>query len=118
MLKSKKSKIIILTIIFLFCSKFVLADDINTGVYNQIYNGGSQSLKNAGELILGLVQAIGTSVAVIMIVIIAIKYFISAPDQKADVKSKLIPYVIGAVLLFGASNILGIVVRAVKEIFK
>ena len=103
----------ILILAMLLGSTFVFADDINTGVYH----GGSQSIRNAGSLILGVVQVVGTSIAVIMLVIIAIRYFTAAPEAKADIKSQLIPYVIGAVLLFAASNLVSIVATAAQEIF-
>lgn len=119
MLKNIVKKIsIVLIIFFLMGTSCVWGDDINTGDYTQIYNSDSQGIKSMGEKIVGLVQVIGVSVATIMIVVIAIRYFISSPDQKADVKSKLIPFLIGALLLFGASGILSIVVTAVQEIFK
>ncbi len=107
----------ILILAMLLGSTFVFADDINTGGYTGIYHGGSQSIRNAGSLILGVVQVVGTSIAVIMLVIIAIRYFTAAPEAKADIKSQLIPYVIGAVLLFAASNLVSIVATAAQEIF-
>lgn len=107
----------ILILAMLLGSTSVFADDINTGGYTGIYHGGSQSIRNAGSLILGVVQVVGTSIAVIMLVIIAIRYFTAAPEAKADIKSQLIPYVIGAVLLFAASNLVSIVATAAQEIF-
>lgn len=107
----------ILILAMLLGSTFVFADDINTGGYTGIYHGGSQSIRNAGSLILGVVQVVGTSIAVIMLVIIAIRYFTAAPEAKADIKSQLIHYVIGAVLLFAASNLVSIVATAAQEIF-
>lgn len=111
--------LLFLFIVLLGMYSNVFADDINTGDYTDIYNpGGTGGLNTMGGKILGLVQAIGTSVSVIMIVVIAIRYFVSAPDQKADVKSKLIPFLIGAILLFGASNLLSLLVTVVRDIFK
>lgn len=118
MAKKRIVKIIIFLILaMLLGTTFAFADDINTGSYTGIYNGGSQSIKSAGGIILGVVQVVGTSIAVIMLVIIAIRYFTAAPEAKADIKSQLIPYVIGAILLFAASNLVSIVAKAAQEIF-
>lgn len=56
--------------------------------------------------ILGIVQVIAIGVAVIMLIVLAIKYISAAPSEKADIKKGMITYVVGAVLLFGATAIL------------
>jgi len=75
-------------------------------------------MSNYGGKILGIAQAIGISVAVIMLAVIAIKYFVASASEQADLKGQLIPYVIGACLLFGASTFLGIAASIGSEINK
>lgn len=58
------------------------------------------------NMILGVVQVIAVGVAVIMLIVLAIKYISAAPSEKADIKKSAMTYVVGAVLLFGASGIL------------
>ena len=62
----------------------------------------------AGQ-ILGIVQVIGMAVAVIMLIVLAIKYISAAPSDKAEIKKHAVVYVVGAVVLFAASGILEIV---------
>ena len=50
--------------------------------------------------IIGIVQVIGTGIAVIMLLVIAIKYLVAAPSEKADIKKSAIPYAIAAAILF------------------
>ena len=64
---------------------------------------------------IGIMQAIGVSIAIVMLVVIGIKYLTSAPEDKAQIKSYLVIYVVGAVLIFGASSILGIVYTFVNQ---
>ena len=64
--------------------------------------------------ILGFVQWIGSALAVIMLVIIGIKYMVGSAEEKAEYKKTLVPYVAGAILIFAASNIAGWVYNAVK----
>jgi len=59
--------------------------------------------------ILGIVQVVAMGIAVIMLVVLAIKYISAAPSEKADIKKSMITYIVGAVLLFGATGILQIV---------
>ena len=59
--------------------------------------------------IIGVVQVIGIAIAVIMLIFVAIKYLTSAPNDKAEIKKHAVVYVVGAIVLFGASGILGII---------
>ena len=64
--------------------------------------------------ILGFVQWIGSALAVIMLVVIGIKYMVGSAEEKAEYKKTLVPYVVGAILIFAASNIAGWVYNAVR----
>jgi len=65
-------------------------------------------IENIAGIVLGAAQAIAVSVAVIMLVVLAIKYFAASPDGKAEIKKQATAYIIGAVLLFGGVGILQI----------
>lgn len=106
--------IIIVTILFACISTYVYADPISA--MDGIYSGGSQVINRASGRVLGIVQAIGISVAMIMLAILAIKYFASSIDERADVKKKLVPFVIGAFILFAASSLVGLVARTGAKI--
>lgn len=67
------------------------------------------TVNNAIGIVLGVVQVVAAGVAVIMLIVLAIKYISASPEGKADIKKSAAQYVIGAVLLFGATGILGIV---------
>ena len=58
-----------------------------------------------GGKIIGGLQAIGNIVAVAILVILGIKYMMGSAEEKAEYKKTMIPYIIGAVLIFAASNI-------------
>lgn len=59
------------------------------------------------EAVLGLVQYVGFAFAVGMLLYIGIKYMMASANEKADLKKGAINYVIGAVLVFGASFVVG-----------
>ena len=56
--------------------------------------------------IVNIVSIVGAGVAIIMLVIVGIKYVSAAPEGKAEAKKDLTGYVIGAVILFATSGIL------------
>ncbi len=72
-------------------------------------SGASKALNNIVGGLLTMVQVVGSGVAVIMLIVLAIKYISAAPSDKAEIKKHAVVYVIGAVVLFAASGIITIV---------
>jgi len=89
-------------------------DSISSGSFTK---GAQDSTGTAGavnrimQAILTITQVIGVGVAVIMLIVLAIKYISAAPGDKADIKKHAVVYVVGAVVLFAASGILEIIKR-------
>ena len=71
--------------------------------------GASEKIKTIIQAILVVAQVIGVGVAVIMLIVLAIKYISAAPSDKAEIKKHMVVYVVGAVLLFAAAGILEII---------
>ena len=72
-------------------------------------SGAAGSINNLIGSIITIVQVVGTGVAIIMLIVLAIKYISAAPGDKADIKKHAVVYVVGAIVLFAATGILGIV---------
>jgi len=72
-------------------------------------SGASTSFQNIIGAVITIVQVIGTGVAIIMLIVLAIKYISAAPGDKAEIKKHAVVYVVGAIVLFAATGILGIV---------
>ena len=70
---------------------------------------GIESTKSLLSSILGIVRIIGMTVAVVMLAVIACKYMLSAPGDRADLKKYLPVYITGAIVLFGASGLVGLI---------
>lgn len=77
---------------------------------------GADSIKNLGGKILNIIQVVGSVVAVLVLVVLGIKYMMGSTEEKAEYKKTLIPYVIGAILIFAASNIASMVYKAASGI--
>ena len=65
----------------------------------------TDEVKNIGASILGIIRVVGTIVAVGMVIVLGIKYMMGSAEERAEYKKTLFPYFIGAVLIFGASNL-------------
>ena len=87
-------------------------DEIDEGTVTegaQDTSGAADSLNRIIGAAITVVQVVGVGVAIIMLIVLAIKYISAAPGDKADIKKHAVVYVVGAVVLFAASGILGIV---------
>lgn len=66
--------------------------------------------KNAMGTAIQVIRIVATGVAIIMLSYIAIRYLMAAPNEKAEFKKSATIYIVGAVLVFAAGNILGVIV--------
>ena len=71
----------------------------------------------AGATVLGYIQVIGTFIAVGVLMFLGIKYMTASANEKADIKKSIIPYVIGAVVLLAAVNIVAMIPAISKALF-
>ncbi len=118
MKKSMKAiALILIAILAIAClSQVVLAsekkvDGLNLNQFDGKGDAGkaSDAVTNIIGSIINIVQIVGTGVAIIMLVVLAIKYISAAPGDKADIKKHAVVYIVGAVVLFAATGILQIV---------
>lgn len=63
-----------------------------------------------GNSIATIIRNVGIVLAVIIVMVLGLKYMIGSAQEKAEYKKTMIPYIVGAVLLFGASAIAQMVI--------
>ena len=113
----KKSKIMIILIIailtiILFINQVNATQVINPDSYkpdSQSEVTGATSFLNMSNKLIGIVQMIGSIVSVAALILIGIKYILGSVEEKAEYKKTLKPYLIGAVMVFAITNLLGII---------
>lgn len=66
-------------------------------------------IQDVGNTIIGIIQAVGSIVAVVVLLILGIKYMMGSAEEKAEYKKTLLPYFIGAIFVFGAGAITTII---------
>ncbi len=69
-----------------------------------------------GNNVLGIIQIVGTLIAVGVLMVIGIKYMMGSAEEKAEYKKTMLPYIIGAIVLFAAVNIAKAVVSVAGSI--
>lgn len=73
---------------------------------------------NVGNVIIGALKAIGTIIAVAILIVLGIKYMMGSAEEKAEYKKTMIPYLIGAVLIFAAPYIASAIYSFASKNFK
>ena len=111
MKKIRKKLLIILTILFFLIIlnvgeifAFSVTDLTGTQVSNS-------DLSGLGNSIITILTTVGSVLSVVVLIILGLKYMIGTVEEKAGYKKTMLPYVIGAALVFAASVIAGIIYR-------
>ena len=78
--------------------------------------GAGTQVQGIGEQIIGIIQVVGSLVAVGVIVVLGIKYMMGSASEKAEYKKVMLPYIIGAVLIFAGVNIASAIYKMASQI--
>lgn len=124
-----KNKKIFISIITLF---LILALSIN--IYAITLDDAKKQMNDANKLdstqgkstgvmavindVIGLLQLAGTGISVVTITLLGAKYMLYSVEQKAEIKNRAMPVVIGCVILFGAVNLVAIVANFTNAVLK
>jgi len=81
-------------------------------------NTFSNLVNNSAITAITVARIVCVAIAIVMLLVIAMKYMISAPGDRADIKKHAINYVIGAFILFGVTGILSILNNISKALDK
>lgn len=112
--------IIMILLLLLGMNTVCSASGVNPG---EIANGltgttsnAQQDVTNIGNQIIGIITTVGVVVAVVILLVLGIKYMMGSASEKAEYKKTMIPYLVGAILIFGASAITKVVVNLASGI--
>lgn len=94
--------IILITMIFISISMTCLALTPSELTGNTDVSGETE-ITNLGQSIIGILQTVGIVLSVVVLIIIGIKYMMGSAEEKAEYKKTMIPYIVGAALIFTAS---------------
>ena len=109
----------IITSVFNVMSYEVWADNFNLNAFEEevASAAGMQNLVNDTSItIISIMRIACITIAIVILLVIAMKYMMSAPGDRADIKKHAIHYVIGAFILFAVTGILSIIDNFAKHI--
>lgn len=67
--------------------------------------------------VITIMRIAGITIAVVMLLVVAMKYMISSAGDRADIKKHAVVYVVGALVLFGVTGILGMLSNIAGKAF-
>ena len=80
--------------------------------------GVTKLVNNAAGTTISVLRIAGVTIAVVMLLAVAMKYMLSSAGDRADIKKHAIAYVVGAVVLFGATNIIAAIISFTDTVVK
>ena len=88
---------------------FAANPDMDPSKWTGSSNASVSGLTNFGQSLISIISTIGSIASVIVLIILGIKYMMGSAEEKAEYKKTLLPYVIGAILVFAASTIASVI---------
>ena len=85
-----------------------------TGIDPSSFSGdtggtAATQVKGFGETILGIVSTGASILAVIVLIVLGVKFMMGSAEERAEYKKTLLPYFIGALFVFGAATICAVI---------
>lgn len=74
------------------------------------------TIESLGGQIIRIISVIGSVVSIIVLIVLGIKYMMGSAEERAEYKKTLLPYIIGASLVFAASAIAGVIYGFASQI--
>lgn len=113
-MSKKIIKAMLVLLLLLFCSTFIYtcsaANFSITGTVTKIEGKPNNNLNSKATNIMGaavgIVKVVAAGIAVVMLLVLAMKYMLAAPSDRAEIKKHAIVYVAGAFIMFGVAGIL------------
>lgn len=86
------------------------------GVKIEPNSSNTNEITGVGNKIMGILQVVGILAAVIILMVLGIKYMMGSAEEKAEYKKTMMPYIIGAILIFAATTIANAIYNFVSNI--
>lgn len=113
MKKQVKILSIALIVLTILCSlSTIVLADVKSDL--DIISKGNDSAKadevvKLGATIVTIMHTVGIVVAVVVLLVLGIKYMMGSAEEKAEYKKTMIPYLVGAILIFASTTIVNVV---------
>ncbi len=87
------------------CSADFSTNNVAGGLSKFEDSAGDGQITTLGYKIATVIRNVGIIVAVVILMILGIKYMMGSAEEKSKYKETMLPYIVGAILLFAAAGI-------------
>lgn len=101
--------LMVMMLVMITTNVFAIPDDITPKTIDGTSDVNVGGITTLGNSVVKIITTAGIVVSVIILVVLGIKYMMGSAEEKAEYKKTLMPYVIGAALVFAASSIATVV---------
>lgn len=108
--------ILLICIITIISSVNAFAGSIETFNEDKEIGEVQNAIDKMGSTAITIIRIASVAIAIVMLLVIGMRYMVSAPGDRADIKKHLIAYVVGAFILFGVNGILTIILKFSEQI--
>ena len=105
---NSKKIVKIATILMIIATVLMVSNMVMAVSIPSASGGATSGIAGPVTKIMGIVQYICYAAAVILLIILGVRFMVASPDGKAEIKKSAVIYVVGAFLVFAAGAILGI----------
>ena len=110
MIKKRMNKLlVIIYIIMLICMISNIVSAFSEPIKTVDLKGAEGRIAAPINEIIGILQILGVSIAVIILMALGVKFMAASPSERASIKTHATTYLIGATLFFGFSGILTLI---------
>ena len=124
---SKKTLVKVLTVVLTIVVMLTLASiptfaidtkisKVKTGADSAIASESTNQIAEVGGKIVGILQVLGMVIAVLVLLILGIKYMTGSAEEKAEYKKTMVPYAVGAIIVFVATTIVKVIYDAATAV--
>ncbi|OKZ74603.1 MAG: hypothetical protein BHW00_04415 [Clostridium sp. 26_22] len=97
--------LLVMTLIAFSTSVFAAGGQIKPDSLTATYGDNDGGLSNKAGQIMGMIRNVAVIAAVIILMVLGVKYMLGSVEEKADYKKSFIPLIIGIVLVVSATAI-------------
>lgn len=121
-----KKKIFLIMLLFIILFIFLISNSVsatwvkglgNLDEYNAEGVSASPNFNEKVNNVINIIRIVASIISVIVLVALGIKYMFGSVEEKAQYKETMKPYLIGAILVFGITNVTSILYSIMKGMF-
>ena len=75
----------------------------------------TDDITDFSKSLINVISIVGSAAAIITLIVLGIKYMMGSAEEKAEYKKTLLPYIIGAAMVFGASVLTGVIYNIMNQ---